>query len=131
MSLFSGTVSRTLALDSLGLLATHPITLLLLILTCNFTPSGEQKPVATPPLSQGLDLLWSFPSLHSWTTHQTRPHLHTKSRLTAQALPFLNSSKQEHDPPPRVWDNEVVVGDGLQALFRLVWVLRQILEDQP
>lgn len=125
MSLFSGTVSRTPALDSLSLLATPPtlIILLLLILTCSFTASGEQKPVATPT--------WGFPSSQSWATHQTRPHLHTKSRLTTQASLFPNSSKQGQDPPPRVWDNEVAVGDCLQALFRLVWVLRQILEDQP
>lgn len=75
---------------------------------------------------------WIFPGvslLHTPGPHTRQGPTSTQVSLTTQASLFPN--KQGHDPPPRVWDNEVVVGDGLQALFRLVPVLRQILEDQP
>lgn len=83
-------------------------------------------PSPTATILPGVSLLYT-----PRATQQTKPHVHTGYKLTPQASLFPNPSKQGHDPPPRVWDNGVVAGDGFQALFRLVLVLRQILEDQP
>lgn len=127
MSLFSGTVSRTPALDSLSLLATphphHSYSDLQLHTLWGAGAGCHPYPLPRPGSSLGFPF---FTLLGHTPDKAPPPH---RSPLTTQASLFPN--KQGHDPPPRVWDNEVVVGDSLQALFRLVPVLRQILEDQP